>query len=1815
MALRKMPLWVLAVLFFAAACGKKGNQLTISKTNFADQEIAQQQNLVFTLNKDVFPDSLLQRWDSTVFIDITPKVAGRFKWNSSHELVFSPGEAFAPGTQYTARLTRQLLRYSKQSWPVDETPLSFHTAPLRVVQTHLAWTRGKSMANVVVQLDVDFNYEVNIAEAAAKLKLSAAGANVLTNTINTGTGKTLSVQFMPLQDRDAELPIDITLAAGLKVHRAASTLGKDTVIHTTIPSRYTLEVSDVSAQHSGLEGTIMVRTSQPLPENGLEQYVRLEPQVPFIITPDESGFVITSEALKADQTYLLELSPKLEGLFGGRMKERFSTQVSFGKLQPSVAFANSKGMYLSSRGYRNLALNIVNVPQVEVTVVKVYENNIEQFMRRGLDYGYEYDEASDDYGNYEYYNTEDLGDVVFTKVYDTEKLPRKNAARLLHLDFQDKIRGYDGVYVITVASKDHRWVQQSKILSLSDIGLIVKEDRDNIYVFANSIRNATPLEGVKVSFISTNNQLMHTVTTDGDGVARFADVQQKAPGFRLGLITARHQGEFNFIPLQQTGVELSRFDVGGRLPNDAGLNAMLYAERNLYRPGETMHVSAIVRDEQWNLPGEMPVKLRLMMPNGKEFLTMRKILNEQGATETSFSIPATAMTGTYQLELLTGNDVLLQQYAMSVEDFMPDRIKPTLRIDRKEYALGDSIRATLQADNLFGTPAAGRNYEFQLNVSKENFTAKAYPDYNFQLRNDLNFNTDFRNGKTSLTGGASAVFGLPTSLKDAGMLQGNVMATVFDENGRPVHRFEHFMVYTQPVFIGMKLQDYYVGTRSPMKIGLLAVNKSGTLVSQATVDVAIIRKEWHTVIQQEGSRYRYVSQKDEKVVRQMRVNTSSADYGLYFTPEISGEYEVRVALPGAGSYVSGTFYAWGAGDTRYTSFDVDNEGNIDIKLDQDKYQLGEDINVLFTTPFDGRILVTLERDKVIRHLYLSTNNKSASLRLKADEQAVPNVYISATLFRPMDGADLPLTVAHGFKSVPVENAQTKLPVAIAMAPAARSKSKQVVTVKTQPGAWVTIAAVDEGILQVKDYQTPDPHKYFYQKVALATRSYDIYPFLLPEVAWNASSTGGDGAAESAMRVNPMFVNRVKNVSFWSGILQADGRGEVRYTIDIPQFSGDIRAMAVAYKGKAFGSADNHMKVADPIVISSGLPRFLSPKDEVLMPVTLSNTTNKPITASVAVQTNTALSVSQPVQTITIPANREQRVVYTLRAGMAIGKGNVRVTVKTPQESYVDETDISIRPPASLQHLTGTGIAREGVPATLSVTNNFLPATASGYLVAGKSPLVALGRQLDYLIQYPYGCIEQTVSAAFPQLYYADLVRSMTGNTSSDLNPAHNVQQAILKIQSMQLSNGSLSYWPEGGEETWWGSVYATHFLLEARKAGYEVNSRTLDRLLQYLKFKLNKRETEILYYNQNLKKEIAAKSTTYSLYVLAMAGMPQQNTMNYYKAHPEMLAIDGRYLLAAAYALSGQGMQAKAVLPQAFSGELSKKVSAGSFYSQVRDMALALHALLDIDPASPQVAEMARLLSQSLQREKYLNTQESVWGILAMGKIARATNKANLTATISAGGKSIATTNGEPVRIDLKPYLGQALNISVKDKGSLYYFWQASGITNDGSYKQEDSYLKVRRTYLTRDGREITGNKFRQNQLVVVRLTLEGIFDADVNNVVITDMLPAGFEIENARLVSMPGLNWLKMQSTPDYVDVRDDRINIFTSEPINAAGSQSMAAPAAVTFRDGYQEFYYMVRAVSPGTYQLGPVQAEAMYNAFYHSYHGAGQVVITAE
>ena len=1565
---RLLPLLLLPLLA-TFSCSKKADQEAQTTTIQADgEEIDPYQNISFAFEEPVAPATPEGAWDTTRYVQFTPAIRGKFKWaNEGRELVFSAYEPLPPSTVFTASLRPAALPSGKQKVTLDRT--KFHTPLVAMSSPQVFYGRSEqAVGTAELRANLVFNYPVRPADLRSRLSLSQNGRPVAFTITAVSADKTLGVSIN--QEVKPGEPLQVTVAPGLKAVGGSQATTAPLTGSTVVPEQETLQVRELTGSVLDGQPVVQLLTNQPVSVADIQPLLKVEPQVQFSIEAQESGLLLRG-GFEIGKEYQVIIEPGVRGALGGRLIERFSQGVSFANAKPSISFASAeKAMYLSSIGARNLGLRLSGVEKVQVTVAKIYASNVQDFLRGGKQYGYEssndgeeaeggeYEGDGDpdnDGGNggYQYYELENRGDVLSTRRYTTAALKKQNGLHLLNLSLKDLEFNapLKGLYVVRVQDTEHLWLREEKLVALTDLGLIARQNADgDAVVFLNSIRTAQPISGATVRLISTSNQVMATATTNGQGVARYDSVAGSR--LRLGMVTVVKDADFSFINLPQTRVETSRFEVGGLTSNAAHYQAFMYGDRDLYRPGDTIYTNTVVRNDDWRTPpAGLPVKVRLLLPTGKEYVNLGERLNATGAVESRFILPPSIMTGLYTLEVLTGNDVLLTSRQVSVEEFIPDRLKVTVTAAPTMVRPAETVNAKITALNLFGPPAAGRKFEVEFSLKAKSFSAKEYPGYNFDIQSgtgrsalaDLaeQFQHEQREGETDAAGRGTAAYVLP-DVHDLGTLQGTAFATIFDETGRPVNRLATFEVQTQKAMFGIERIGGLVGTHQDVAMQFVALTPTGK-PTVATAQVTIVRKLWETVLERQGDRYVYNSQKREEVLLNKELRLSGVGK-INFRPQYSGEYEVRIMRPEASNYVAEYFYAYGTGDTAGNSFEVNNEGEVIIEADKPKYVPGETAQLLLKTPFPGRILVTVERDRVLDHFYVDTDQKSARVSIPIRGGHVPNIYVTATAIRPITDNSLPLTVARGFVPLTVEKPSTHLPLTLKAAAQSRSQVFQTIEVRTAPGAQVTLAVVDEGILQRKDYRTPDPHAYFYQKRALEVGAFDIYPFLLPELG--TSSSGGD-AGDLGRRTTPVPSRRVRLLAKWSGILTADASGLVRYKVRLPQFSGALRVMAVAYKDDAFASAEQTMKVADPVVISTALPRFMSPGDTIDVPVTLTNTTKDKIFVKVTKQLTGPLVSAEPSVPIatdanygkvkteewTVPLlpNQESRVTFHIGAKQTIGNGSVKIVavgVKGSTETFSEFIEIPVRPAAPLEKRTGSGDATAGSPATLDLRTDFLPTSLRSKMLLSRSPLTQFSKNLDYLLQYPYGCLEQTVSAAFPQLYFGDLAATLNqkpGPHVQRYNPNYHVQEAIRKIESMQLYNGSLSYWPGGDYDNWWATAYAAHFLLEAKQAGFAVNQKLLDKVLTYMQFRVKQRETEQYYYldASNIARErlIAKREITYSLYVLALAGRQDATALNYYKANRPLLTADARFLLACTYALGGQQKAFQETLPRQFTPE------------------------------------------------------------------------------------------------------------------------------------------------------------------------------------------------------------------------------------------------------------------------------------------------------
>jgi len=1763
-----------------------------------------------TFNRGIVNETRVNMWSDEPYIEFTPAIPGKFVWQDSTRLVFSPDAPLAGDTKFHAKLnTALLLRESGAGGFSGDSEFEFSTQAFTLTGAEFFYDRIDNKRTVGVRANLEFTYPVKPEEVARFLKLTIDGNTWRDFKVTVeGEQKIVPVEIGSLKQLELERTIQVEFDEGLTSPATNTRITMEKPLVYKLPRLDELKIYGHQFGFDGTQSWIKVTASQEIDLVNVKSFISLDPVRSFAVESDGKGIQLKGR-FEPGTSFKLVLKKGMESFLGAKLQNDYVADIVIGNIAPSFGFASASGVYMLLGGQKTLEIKTVNMTELNVRVSQVFQNNLVHFLHEGrsYDYDYEYDEETGEerYSRKYRYHTGNFGRMLEFKKIMIENI--QNSEVTTRLDLSPYLNtGYKGFFLVEIANPKEAWRSTSKLVSISDLGIIVKRSDRELMAFVVSLETSEPVSGATVSLLSTNNQVMGTQKTDGDGVVRFSDFKERSKDFSLKTVTAERENDFNFIHLDDYLVETSRFETGGKLDRQGTYDAFLYGDRNIYRPGEKLYSSGIVRDLNNPLPVGLPVKVRILNPKGSLVSEQLRTLNEEGSFEIQYQTLQTSLTGQYSIGLYTGDDVYLTSTNVSVEDFVPDRLKVQLQASAETARPGETVKFSFQAFNFFGPPAAGRNFEFEGTFEHIPYRSKRFPEFRFFDAGAQNYtaNPEVADGETDEEGKGSAEFEIPRNVTSTGVIRARGRVGVFDESGRPVYQLAQVTVFPKNYFVGVKQRgDYYVPPNSPRTVEFIAVDTKDEPLKNFKAKVDIIRLEWHSVLRQhpQTNTLRYVSEQREIVEKSEVITLQDSPYEYKYSVPRSGHYVLRVSKSGDMGYNQFSFYSYSWATSDATSFRISPEAKVEIIADKAVYAPGDKATLLFQTPFSGKMLVTVERNKVFSYRTLIVENNAAAMEIDIGRDFLPNVYVSAVLFRKFKDVNIPLFAGHGFLPIMVEQLSNKLAVSIQAPEKIRPKKKQTITVKTgsESGVFVTLAAVDEGICQVKNYETPDPYKYFYAKKALQTSTYDFFSDLLPEPVSKSLGAAGGGDAElmaMAKRVNPLGVQRFKPVALWSGILKTNSDGVAEVTLDVPEFSGELRLMALAYKGDRFGSAEKPMKVADPVVLTPALPRFLSPNDQITMPITAFNTTEKGVDLDLQIETEGGITPAQSAASLEVGPNQERVVNVRLSVGSDIGKGTVVVRTEAFGETLESRTEIPIRPISPFVMDTESGIAEAGKVVTHAIPDAYLSFHRRAHVMVSPFPVANFAKQLKHLVGFPHGCLEQTVSRAFPQIYLRDIAVMLDPTILSTGSPSYFVNEAITKITSMQMPDGGFAYWPGGSYANHWATVYTTHFLIEAKKAGYAVQENVITSALNVVgTVARSKAVVDYQYYTANQIKirRIADKNVLYALYVLALGGKADGSLMNYYRRETRLLTIDTRYLLAGAFALSGDRKAFLDLLPPEFTTEEARRTSGGNFDSPIRANALILNILLETDPSNSNIARYMDYLSNRYKNMYWYSTQDNAFTLLAFGKAARMAAAAKVEGVVNVGGKEFVYKGGNQ-KFDIVPF-GKSVTITMRGEGRVFYSIVTEGIRKDGAVRIEDQNLQIRREFFDRSGNGVNLETVKQNDLIIVRLTLRSNVDR-LENVAISDLLPAGFEIENPRITETSAYSFTKNASSPQYMDVRDDRINFYTS-----------------VYSTRPQMFYYMVRAVTAGEFQYAPVVAEAMYNGEYYSATGQGRVKIS--
>ncbi|MGD9671023.1 MAG: alpha-2-macroglobulin [Hyphomicrobiaceae bacterium] len=1550
------------------------------------------------------------------------------------------------------------------------------------------------------------------------------------------------------------------------------------------------------------------------------KYVMVGGQDPAGISAENKQLCI--EGLKHGERYEIQLKAGLPSDIGEKLTKNIDVAVYVPDRKPAVRFTG-RNYVLPSRGQQGIPLVSINTTAVAIEIYRIGDRNLAQTLQSG-----------DLSRQLSAWDVETIQNRNGEKIYAGE-LPvtsKLNAEVTTAVPVGDAVGTLKpGAYVM-VAKPLHKNKNDDNAIAsqwfiVSDLGLTAFSGSDGIHTFVRSLADTSPVADAKVRLVARNNEVLATGETDAKGYARFAASLAKGEGgLAPAILIAEKAGgaEYAFLDLTTAAFDLSDRGVKGRDAPGA-IDAYLYTERGVYRPGETVHMAGIVRDAAGKAV-TTPMTLIVTRPDG---VTHRSIVVADkglGGRTTELALTSAAQTGTWRARLHADpTSPALAQVSFLVEDFTPERLDMTLTAP--EGALQPEVTKSIKVAGkyLYGPPAADLALEGDIIVRSSAGGLAGFDGYQFGLadeainpvRQPLEHLVN-----TAADGTADVPVLLPAIPDTARPLEAQVLLRLKEPGGRSIERSLTMPVTTarsrigiKPLFNAQELGDD-TGKDAAFEVVHLGPDGKRTAAAGAKWQLMRLQTNWQWYARDGVWTY-------EAVTFTRKVASGTIDIGADAPAAISaavgyGRYRLEVTTEGADAAASS--YAFNAG-WFVSGDDPDSPEVLDVALDKASYNPGEMAKLRIASKYPGTALVAVLGTDLhdVREVRIKKGDNEVALEVGNDWGA--GVYVTALMYRPMDEALKRMPArALGLAWLGIDPKPRTISIAIDAPDKVKSGSKLEVPVTLaglKPGeeARLTVAAVDVGVLNVTRYKTPAPQNWFYQQRKLGIEIRDFYGRLIDgmRAERGALRSGGDGGGPEMQGAPPTE----EILSLFSGIVSVDANGKATVAFDMPDFNGAVRLMAVAWSGDKVGSADKTVIVRDEIAVTLTTPRFLTLGDEARLTLDLHNVEGPAALYQLTIERSPADVENVPKERIADKAldlKTGQRSVERV-ALKPTSVGLVAYDVRIAGPNGIDvkrRLTLDVKPPAGdIKRTTVAKIAAKGGSLTLSkdLIADLIESRTKINLSAGPQARFDVPGLLTSLDRYPYGCAEQTVSRALP-LVYANAVASRIG-LGTDKEIKERVQKAINHVFAMQDSSGAFGIWGPA-EPDLWLTAYVTDFLTRTKEAGFEVRpeayGQALDRLQNFIA------------YAQDF--ENGGEDRAYALYVLARNGRAPIGELRYY-ADTRLDRFStplAKAQLGAALAMMGDKTRAE----RAFSAAIAaldgsgSEVSRGDYGSSLRDGAALVTLAAEVGMAKEDAPRLVDVIAKAYTARGYTSTQEQAWMLLAANALADEAATARLT----LGGAPLQA----PIFRPLTPaQIGKDGGLVLSNQGDSAIDVVVSVI--GAALTPEPAISKgftVTRTYYTLDGRPVeldsaTGGKasLSQNERLVAVVKVE-TREAG-GRILLVDRLPAGLEIENPRLVQsgdIKSLAWLAGTVTPEHTEFRDDRFvasfNLFNFQRQQNGGANP-SDEAAAPLRTATAA--YIVRAVTPGKFVHPAATVEDMYRPDLYARTAAGSLTITTK
>ena len=1578
----------------------------------------------------------------------------------------------------------------------------------------------------------------------------------------------------------------------------------------------------VKAEREQVEGFALVRAypdqsedslaialefSQPLV--GTQDFDELVTFTEAMATPsswslDDSGKVLRYPHVAPNRDFTVHVSGELMAADGSKLGSDVEQKVHTGELEPAVGFA-SQGSVLPAKESRGLPVVSVNVDEVDVEFLRVKEDSLSQFFsqyQRGGRRGSW--ELERDYG----------GRLPLSKMAEPVYVNRfvlggkRNERSLTYLPVQNIAELQEpGLYFAVMTRPGHFEDRfETAFFTVSDIGLHARAYKDKLYVHTASLRHGGSVGGVELQILDPQGDTFLKAETDGNGNALL--------NYKLEsrhVLVARRGSDVSLLPFNQPALDLSEFAVAGR--ESAWFDVFAWSGRDLYRPGETVRVSALFRDNDGKPvaakdKGAQPLFVRLKQPDGKTFVDSRIEAGELGYFQFEKTIPVDAPTGRWRVEFRTdpASKEAVEGMSLRIEEFLPERMKLDLATADDVLEPGRPFRLEATGAYLYGAPAAENRFTARLAVAVEQHPLEQLPGYFFgdptvDLPREAK---DVVDAKLDAKGKLGQDIPLPAEVKPVTPVAVVVSGSLYETGGRSVNRSIKRVMWPADALVGVRpLFDDADGADSnaSARFELTRVGSDGKPRPGKGMQVTLVRehRDYHwNYDEDDGWDYDFTRRFEDVETKTIDFTGTAVRFDF---PVEWGEYRVDVFDPATKLTMRYPFRAgW--------SWNDDNRGldarpdKVKLSLDKTGYRAGDKLEVTLTPPHAGKGVLLVESDKLLYVQDIDVKAGGSSFEIPVtDEWERHDVYVTALVFR---GGSAPSKItparAVGVAWVPMDRKARRVAVGLKAPERMRPGQPMRVTVSVPElageQAYATVSAVDVGILNITRFPVPDANRHFFAQRRLGVDAYDLYGRVIESFEGGMAKLrfGGDMALEALPQARRPTA-RVQTVDLFAGPVKLDAKGNASIELPVPDFNGTLRVSALVYSADRYGNRDVETVVRAPIVAEASMPRVLAPGDRSTVTLDLTNFTGKAGDFKVRVDGIGPVSIGDNVRDAKIDVEAKSTLSFPVTAKEGYGTANVRVRVEGNGFKVDRRYDLPVRPawPAVLRARTQVLDELAAVSLGADFASGLMPGSVNARMTVGAIPPIPFSSALQGALNYPYGCAEQTASKGYAALELDAATAKMLGATGLDAEKRQaRMEGALGRLASMQASSGHFSMWGNDSYVSPNLTPYIVEFLLDAREGGFRIPDNVLQKALKRLNEDLLAGGNE--FYGRDHRSHLKFAYQAHAGYALARVNRAPLGTLRALYDNERKKTLTGLPLvhLGLALAMQGDKTRGEKAIAEGFAFKGDRPGYLGDYGSPMRDTALMIALTHERGFAKPEYDARAIDLGRELDARRksgwlYMSTQEQV-ALVRLGKALMAGQDKRVSGTWHVGDRQEAAAAAKLVgRMFDHDALASGVRFDPEGEPPLYASLEVAGVPRQAP-EADFSQLKVERKWYGTDGKPWKPAPLKEGEALIVAVSVTA--DRAMPDALLTDLLPAGMEVENFNLGD--GKQWADVVVDGIEITDRARAADVLHEEYRDDRYVAALKLRAGRTAR-----VFYLVRAVTPGTYTVPPPLVEDMY------------------